>query len=346
MRILTFPIAALLLTSLMAGPSLADPPRAQRSDRLASCSWDSPGHNPFMGDVVAAVDRYGDIPAPVRATLKRRMQARQYDDIAAIRRDSIAGERSYEPQIRDMHFGPGRVCATVTRDRWTAQMSERGLVYCEGEHCILVPTVCRNVSRITRKPTLVAGAPQITPDDPLLVDAPGAGPIDLASSRTAVVPITSSFAEAVAGATLPLWSAPAPGEPDGLPGASGAGADGPVGETAALLDVPWAWPPAAVGGPGGPGGGSGPGGNSGGGSGGGDGNPDGSIGGNTGGMIDGGGGGGGIVPGPVPDFTGGGVVMTPVPEPSTWVSLLLGLACLAWIQRRTGAPRCATQKRS
>ena len=93
----------------MAGPSLADPPRAQRSDRLASCSWDSPGHNPFIGDVVAAVDRYGDIPAPVRATLKRRMQARQYDDIAAIRRDSIAGERSYEPQIRD-GTARGRIC--------------------------------------------------------------------------------------------------------------------------------------------------------------------------------------------------------------------------------------------
>ncbi len=41
---------------------------------LPQCSWDRPGVNPFMGDVVAAVDRYQDIPAPVRAKLKARMQ--------------------------------------------------------------------------------------------------------------------------------------------------------------------------------------------------------------------------------------------------------------------------------
>lgn len=29
-------------------------------------------------------------------------------------------------------------------------MQERGLVYCDGGDCILVPTVCRNVSRIAR----------------------------------------------------------------------------------------------------------------------------------------------------------------------------------------------------
>jgi len=29
-------------------------------------------------------------------------------------------------------------------------MQERGLVYCDSGQCILVPTVCRNVSRITR----------------------------------------------------------------------------------------------------------------------------------------------------------------------------------------------------
>ena len=39
-------------------------------------------------------------------------------------------------------------------------MEERGLVYCEEGHCILVPTVCRNVSRIQRlaRPTAIAPA--------------------------------------------------------------------------------------------------------------------------------------------------------------------------------------------
>jgi hypothetical protein len=118
---------------------------------LPSCSWDRPGVNPFMGNVVAAVDRYADIPAPTRAALKARMAKRQYDDIATITRDGIAGQQRYT-DLRDMHFGGGRVCQTVTRERWTPSTQERGLVYCEDGHCIIVPTVCRNVSRVTREP--------------------------------------------------------------------------------------------------------------------------------------------------------------------------------------------------
>ena len=56
-----------------------------------ACSWNRPGVDPFMGDVVAAVDRYRDIPADVRARLKTRMAKRQYDDLVSIRRDSIDG---------------------------------------------------------------------------------------------------------------------------------------------------------------------------------------------------------------------------------------------------------------
>jgi len=126
---------------------------------LPACSWDRPGHNPFMGDVVAAVDRYPDIPAATRARLKARMAARQYDEIATIRRDGIEGRARYAPEIRDMHFGQGQVCGTVTRARWTPQMQERGLVYCEDGQCILVPTVCRNVSRIQRLAPASTAAP-------------------------------------------------------------------------------------------------------------------------------------------------------------------------------------------
>ena len=101
-----------------------------------------------MGDVAAAVEAYQDIPAPVRARLRARMASRAYDEVVAIRRDSIDGRRAYRSDIRDMHFGGGQRCNTVDRSGWTAQAEERGLVYCEAGHCILVPTVCRNVSRI------------------------------------------------------------------------------------------------------------------------------------------------------------------------------------------------------
>lgn len=126
---------------------------------LPQCSWDRPGVNPFMGDVVAAVDRYQDIPAATRAKLKQRMQARQYDEMVTITRDAIQGQARYGAQIRDMHFGKSSFCNTVIRTGWTEKMQERGLVYCEDGHCILVPTVCRNVSRITREAPARAAAP-------------------------------------------------------------------------------------------------------------------------------------------------------------------------------------------
>ncbi len=115
---------------------------------LPSCSWDRPGVDPYMGSIEAAVDRYRDIPPPVRARLKEKMRARAYDDIASITRDKIQGKRSYS-NLRDMHFGNGRVCRQVGRTKWKPDAIERGLVYCEGEHCLIIPTVCRNVSRVT-----------------------------------------------------------------------------------------------------------------------------------------------------------------------------------------------------
>lgn len=102
-----------------------------------------------MGDILAAVDRYRDIPAETRGALKARMLAHQYDDIAEIRRETIQGVSAYT-DLRDMHFGEGRLCRLPSRALWSAQHVERGLVYCEQEHCLIVPTVCRNVSRVTR----------------------------------------------------------------------------------------------------------------------------------------------------------------------------------------------------
>lgn len=157
-NLIVWSLAASLV--LAGAPAWAKPPAKASAGAAKSvnCSWDNPGHNPFMGDVVGAVDRYTDIPADVRARLKKRMAARQYDDIVSIKRDSITGKHSYPSAIRDMHFGWNSVCNTVTRDKWSPAMEERGLVYCEGDQCILVPTVCRNVSRIDR-PAATAGIP-------------------------------------------------------------------------------------------------------------------------------------------------------------------------------------------
>ncbi len=137
---------------------------------LPQCSWDRPGANSYRGDVVAAVDRYRDIPPEVRAALKKRMSTRRYDELVTITRDGIAGAYRYE-NLRDMHFGSGTVCRTVTRERWKPQAQERGLVYCEQEHCIIVPTVCRNVSRVTRMPMVQAATEPVGPPEPELTTA-------------------------------------------------------------------------------------------------------------------------------------------------------------------------------
>jgi hypothetical protein len=192
-----FPIFKLLLATAVivftsvavhAAPTpSASTARATKAFRTTpNCSWDRPGHNPFMGDVVAAVDRYPDISPEARTRLKERMAKRQYDDIVVIKRDAITGKDRYDPAIRSMHFGESSVCNTVTRTGWSDTMEERGLVYCDGDECILVPTVCRNVSRISRLPTAVSPAalPPVAVDEPFVFPPPGAGPADTFSGMT------------------------------------------------------------------------------------------------------------------------------------------------------------------
>lgn len=169
-------LIAMLLAGIGNAPLAAkELSSAPQTLALDQCSWDRPGVNPFMGDVVAAVDRYRDIPVDVRERLKSRMAKREYDDLVEIRRDSMIGRGGYEygNSITDMHFGTHQVCRTVTRKSWTPQMQERGLVYCESGHCILVPTVCRNVSRVTRRGV----GPATAENTPLLGDAPAVPPM-------------------------------------------------------------------------------------------------------------------------------------------------------------------------
>ena len=123
-----------------------------------TCSWDNPGRNRYTGDAAAAVDHYGDIPAAVRATLKRRIDDGVPDEQVSITRDGISGKNQYDGRIRDMHFGNNSLCGTVTRGKWAADRVEPAAVYCVGEHCILVPKICGNISRVSRSAAPLAAA--------------------------------------------------------------------------------------------------------------------------------------------------------------------------------------------
>lgn len=302
-------LKALALVAVALAPALAGAVTMQR------CSWDHPGADPFMGGVPAAVDRYTDIPAEVRERLKERMLRRDFDEMASIRRDSITGRYRYSPEIRDMHFGTGRVCRSVTRSKWAPDAVERGLVYCEGEHCIIVPTVCRNVSRVTRLPgegEQARGGTEVLPGVLLSEGPPGAGEEGTAGPLTALADTGegelvfdppgagNSFSEAVAplepgvlvaglgpagalpGLMLPSLPAPGASEP-GFVGGGGIGMPldsipGPGPGSSALLPLP--------------------------------GVP----------SIDGGSIGGGGIP--------------PIPEPSTWLMMLAGLGAVSLFARR------------
>lgn len=115
---------------------------------VAACSWNNPGANPYMGNVPDAVYSYSDIPRDVQDKLHARMVKHDYDDIVTIGVENIVGASTYT-DLRQMHFGDKKLCGQVDRSKWVGRQ-ERGLVYCEGEHCLIVPTVCRNVSRITK----------------------------------------------------------------------------------------------------------------------------------------------------------------------------------------------------
>ncbi|WP_217907471.1 MHFG family PEP-CTERM protein [Massilia sp. BJB1822] len=142
---------------------------------MPRCSWDRPGRNPYRGTPAAAMSRYPDIPEPQRRILAERIARGQMDEMVDISRDAIQGKgkHAYESEIRDMHFAARTVCGEVTRSKWAPERLEPAAIYCEGEHCIIVPKICNNISRITRKPLAAAPLAQkkklpklVTPGDP------------------------------------------------------------------------------------------------------------------------------------------------------------------------------------
>ena len=204
----------------VAAQARAAPPGGAAA--LDACTWDKPGQNPFMGDVVAAIDRYADIAPDVRERLRARMVRRAYDDIVTIRRDSIAGRGRYDSTIRDMHFGTRQLCRSVSRAGWRAEMQERGLVYCDSGECILVPTVCRNVSRIARHDDAAKRADAA-------VEAPLFEVVPTALAEAPTMSMSMSKAEGAVLIGSEATFAQAAGLSAGLDGDEGAGSPGVSG---------------------------------------------------------------------------------------------------------------------
>jgi hypothetical protein len=126
-----------------------------------TCDWSNPGANPYTGGVVAAVARYG-FPDEAQQEIVRKWRRIEMDGVVVITKDGVQplSQRFVASDLRDMHYGRGKLCAgEVKRGGWPDGHVELASVYCAGQHCIAIPTVCRNVSRITWTPAPLPEAP-------------------------------------------------------------------------------------------------------------------------------------------------------------------------------------------
>lgn len=213
------------------------------------CSWAHPGANPYRGDPPAALADF-TMPEETRRQLRALMAAHRYTDIVTITRDGIVGQRQYG-DLREMHSGRGQVChGGVDRSAWSAKHEERGLVYCIGETCVIVPTVCNNVSLVTRKPdeaSVLDGADEpidISPaagppaaQDAVVAQGPDSGPLAFTVPEASVVGEDSPSGAGGAGGTpgFPVdgggvgGGGSAPGSPGGAGPCCDTGPIGPIG---------------------------------------------------------------------------------------------------------------------
>lgn len=114
------------------------------------CSWDQPGHNPFVGDRQAAIMSYVHIPFADRLRLAWQVRFGSPSDTVSIGANGITGHPSYTySDINDMHFGRGSRCESISRAGWPLGHTEPAKAYRRGNWCVIIPVVCGNVSWAT-----------------------------------------------------------------------------------------------------------------------------------------------------------------------------------------------------
>ncbi len=130
-----------------------------------ACNLNNPGADPYRGPVeptvAAAVARY-EFPKPIQAQLVAKVKRLDTDAVVRIGKDGLYSPTGTAANLRDMHFGKRLCSGPVHRPRWKADHTEVALVYCVQGHCIAVPVICGNVSRIDFTPE-VKKEPDIRP---------------------------------------------------------------------------------------------------------------------------------------------------------------------------------------
>lgn len=115
----------------------------------SNCDWNNPGANRFIGNHANAIDNYTDIPVSIRAELKKKINAHNFDDHITIDKLGMSGKLSYS-NGRDMHWGQNKMCkGEFNISQWKSTHQERAVVYTYNGYSIAIPSVCGNVFRLT-----------------------------------------------------------------------------------------------------------------------------------------------------------------------------------------------------
>jgi len=112
-----------------------------------ACSWGNPGHDPYVGDRLAAIDSFA-MPRSIRQELKRKVAAGESDGTVAITKTGAVSESATYHPLMLMHFGRNRLCWGVDRSAWADNHVEYGPLYCASTYCITIPDVCGNVTQL------------------------------------------------------------------------------------------------------------------------------------------------------------------------------------------------------
>jgi len=118
-----------------------------------NCDWNNPGSNPYRGaSIYSAVQSYG-FPKESTDEIVWKIKANMTDAVIYVKRDSIESPFGIASNLRDMHFGNNKRCnGKVIRNNWNSLDEKPALVYCSSQHCVAIPVVCGNISRIDYRP--------------------------------------------------------------------------------------------------------------------------------------------------------------------------------------------------
>lgn len=138
------------------------------------CAWQPGSQIRFQGELAPLLDRYQDLTPPLRARLRQRLNALNYDDIVTIRRDSITGTRLYAAQIQGWSGALEAGCSAPSRAHWPDTERQLALVFCEGGQCLMLSVEGRQLARIETLAVPMAERLALDPETELSRNPPAA----------------------------------------------------------------------------------------------------------------------------------------------------------------------------